>query len=399
MKTRVEITGLQSIQAINGSRGNRERYDAKKDRYIVVLDSNDDDSDDESLKRRVSIRPRNLTILPPDFGKVCKQEEITSALHALHLVKHWKKIFSFLDLDKKFLCHELSCLCKAYRDALKQPHNELKPEPAYKWVVVPSERFPNLFTAIEYFNERAGDNRFIQNTFHEIRLKPGIHTFTDAAMTAKPVLAPFTILRSNFKIQGYGKDVTIIKCKAFMIHRYATGIILKDLSMDVEQTLPITDIHNNGISPFWDCNSLWMNNIPEKSRKAKIMELKSKNIDTCHFGGKKIKFKNTLDSKEFPITIQSCDIPESRVSVRISNNAGTGAMLNKACLLGFPNATRNLLEAGADINLPINRMSNILNGRPLKQCLFINGEIESEYGDSVFAEKLATFYKNGSIQP
>ena len=138
MKTRVEITGLQSNQAINGSRGNRERYDAKKDRYIVVLDSNDDDSDDESLKRRVSIRPRNLTILPPDFGKVCKQEEITSALHALHLVKHWKKIFSFLDLDKKFLCHELSCLCKAYRDALKQPHNELKPEPAYKWVVVPS---------------------------------------------------------------------------------------------------------------------------------------------------------------------------------------------------------------------------------------------------------------------
>ena len=287
MKTRVEITGLQSNQAINGSRGNRERYDAKKDRYIVVLDSNDDDSDDESLKRRVSIRPRNLTILPPDFGKVCKQEEITSALHALHLVKHWKKIFSFLDLDKKFLCHELSCLCKAYRDALKQPHNELKPEPAYKWVVVPSERFPNLFTAIEYFNERAGDNRFVQNTFHEIRLKPGIYTFTDAAMTAKPVLAPFTILRSNFKIQGYGKDVTIIKCKAFMIHRYATGIILKDLSMDVEQTLPITDIHNNGISPFWDCNSLWMNNIPEKSRKAKIMELKSKNIDTCHFGGKK----------------------------------------------------------------------------------------------------------------
>ena len=215
MKTRVEITGLQSNQAINGSRGNRERYDAKKDRYIVVLDSNDDDSDDESLKRRVSIRPRNLTILPPDFGKVCKQEEITSALHALHLVKHWKKIFSFLDLDKKFLCHELSCLCKAYRDALKQPHNELKPEPAYKWVVVPSERFPNLFTAIEYFNERAGDNRFIQNTFHEIRLKPGIHTFTDAAMTAKILqLANSAVFGLRSTVHTAAQAVTMLGVEA-----------------------------------------------------------------------------------------------------------------------------------------------------------------------------------------
>ena len=116
-----------------------------------------------------------------------------------------------------------NCLCKAYRDALKQPHNELKP--AYKWVVVPSERFPNLFTAIQYFNECAGDNRFIQNTFHEIRLKPGIHTFTDAAMTAKPVLAPFTILRSNFKIQGYGKDVTIIKSTSDIIKIDKTGTL------------------------------------------------------------------------------------------------------------------------------------------------------------------------------
>ena len=362
---RIELVGL-SNEAFNGRRGRRVKYVPGKDRYNVEIDIDAEEGEKTSstTTTTIMVRPRNIVLLPLDCGPKVLQESIDHTL--LASVKKfdaliWKEILSFLQLGQKFLGHELRFLCKLFRDSV--------PAPTCRFMTVPSERFPDLKSALDVVN--TDGSRFQKGPSVEIRLLPGVHIY--------PSLQGVKIGCSNLILSGYGKEKTIIECSHFYVHLLSTNVVIRDLSVQMmeppEKYSDYDNTHTGFASVFcrdrvqhWDhhlnqlCHHMYL------AGRIKMDHVMKSDV----FIGVTTIVDTTADEY---VTIHRCDFSEARLRLSMPEHEPRyyATLLNMASALCRPEVTRNLLHAGADVTTSCRGgMTERQNLDPLMNCLLGN---------------------------
>ena len=405
---RIELVGLLN-EAFNGRRGRRVKYVPGKDRYNVEIDI-DDAEEGGKATTTIMVRPRNIVLLPLDCGPKVLQKSIDHTL--LASVKKfdaliWKVILSFLQLGQKFLGHELRFLCKLFR--------EIVPAPTCRFMTVPSERFPDLKSALDVVN--TDGSRFQKGPSVEIRLLPGVHVYPACCHQfiklrenrCTPCLHGVKIGRSNLILSGYGKEKTIIECSHFYVHLLSTNVVIRDLSVQMMEPPDKYSDYDNTHTGF--ASVFCRDRVPRVNVMSGLRNKTLEYSKVCHqmcvlsylagkmdhvmkpdmardlsallreddgsnrvppYDEKRIIVDTTADEY---VTIHRCDFSEARLRLSMPEHEPRyyATLLNMASALCRPEVTRNLLHAGADVTTSCrNGMTEQQNLDPLMNCLLGN---------------------------